>query len=196
MDDNWEILRSDKIGDQIRRELLHHLLFFNPEIATPMIEHEYGQLQNKYFVLKPYCGYRPEFYIKPVQSLEKNREKVKSVLLEYGLKYASQSVRNDKDVVLPTIEAHPDDLRYASETIRGDKDIVQIAITNNIDNLSFASIKVLMDCKYMLELITDNPRAYKYVARELTLDKKFVSSAIERNPEVRKYMRKGTCQIY
>ena len=61
MDDNWEILRSDKIGDQIRRELLHHLLFFNPEIATPMIEHEYGQLQNKYFVLKPYCGYRPEF---------------------------------------------------------------------------------------------------------------------------------------
>ena len=195
-DDNWEILRSDKIGDQIRRELLHHLLFFNPEIATPMIEHEYGQLQNEYFILKPYCGYRPEFYIKPVQSLEKNREKVKSVLLEYGLKYASQSVRNDKDVVLPTIEAHPDDLRYASETIRGDKDIVQIAITNNIDNLSFASIKVLRDRKYMLELITDNPRAYKYVAHELRLDKKFFSSAIERNPEVRKYMRKGTCQIY
>ena len=174
----WEMLRSDKIGNQTHRELLHHLLFFNPGIATPMIEHEYGQLQNKYFVLKPFCGYRPEFYIEPDQSLEKNREKVKSVLLKYGLKYASQSIRNDKDVVLPTIEAHPDDLRYVSDELRGDKDVVLAAVTKKGYQLCYAGPKLQDNEQIARAAVTECPESLKHASERIRGNKDIVQIAI------------------
>ena len=170
----WEMLRSDKIGNQTHRELLHHLLFFNPGIATPMIEHEYGQLRNKYFVLKPFCGYRPEFYIEPDQSLEKNREKVKSVLLKYGLKYASQSIRNDKDVVLPTIEAHPDDLRYVSDELRSDKDVVLAAVTKKGYQLCYAGPKLQDNKQIVRAAVTECSESLSHASERIRGNKDIV----------------------
>ena len=212
-----EILMSAEIDEVTRKELLHYLLLIIPEIATPIIEDVYSELHKKYFVLKPsHSGYL-EFFIEPDQLLTGDKEEVKRVLLEHGLKYASQSVRNDKDVVLPIIEVRRNDLQYASEELRndkdfvmaivarcpralsnirgklsGDKDVIQIAITKNIDYLFFVGSEVRKDREYMLDLIADNPRAYSYVHRTLTYDETFVSSAIKRNPEVREYMRKST----
>ena len=180
-EDNWEILRSDKIGDQTRREILHHLLFFSPRIATPMIEQEYGQLQNKYFVLKPFCGYRPEFYIEPDQSLEKNREKVKSVLLKYGLQYASQSIRNDKDVVLPTIKKHPDDLRYVSDELRSDKDVVLASVTKKGYQLSYAGPKLQDNEQIVRAAVTQCPESLRHASERLRGDKDIVQIAIAKN---------------
>ena len=78
-------------------------------------------MHKKYFVVKPSHSGNLEFSIKPDQLLTGDKEEVKRVLVEHGLKYASQSVRNDKDVVLPTIEARPKDLQYASEEMRNEK---------------------------------------------------------------------------
>ena len=186
-EDNWEILRSDKIGDQTRREILHHLLFFSPRIATPMIEHEYGQLQNKYFVLKPFCGYKPEFYIEPSQSLEQNREKVKSVLLKHGLKYASQSIRNDKDVVLPTIEAHPDDLRYVSDELRSDKDVVLASVTKKGYQLSYAGPKLQDNEQIVRVAVTQCPKSLRHASERLRGDKDIVQIAIAKNIDLLDY---------
>ena len=175
----WEMLGSDKIGDQTRRELLHHLLFINLGVATPMIEHEYGQLQNKYFVLKPFCGYRPEFSIEPSQSLEQNREKVKSVLLEHGLEYASQSVRNDKGVVLPAIEAHPDDLRYVSDKLKSDKDVVLTAVTQKGDRLSYAGPELQDNEQIVRAAVKANPMSLKHASERIRGDKDIIQIAID-----------------
>ena len=174
----WEMLKSDKITDQTRRELLHHLLFFNPGIATPMIEHEYGQLQNKYFVLKPFCSYRPEFYIEPGQSLEQNREKVKSILLKHGLQYASQSIRNDKDVVLPTIEARPCDLEYASAELKSDKDVVLTAVTKKGYLLCYVGPELQDNEQIVRAAVEENPASLEHASERIRGDKDIIQIAI------------------
>ena len=136
-----EMLMSEEICEETKHKLLHHLFIFKPGIATPIFEHMYRYLQNQYFVIKSFWSNRPKFLIEPGRALSEDKEEVKSVLLEHGLRYASQQVRNDKDVVLPTIEARPDDLLYASEELKNDKDVVLAAVKKQGYLLQYAGLK-------------------------------------------------------
>uniref|UniRef100_UPI002148EE26 DUF4116 domain-containing protein n=1 Tax=Endozoicomonas sp. SESOKO4 TaxID=2828745 RepID=UPI002148EE26 len=206
-----EMLMSDAISEDTRRELLHHFLLLNPKSATRLVEQVYG-LGNQCFVINPSYRYRLEFYAPPGPSFGDHKEKVMNALRKHGLEYASQRVRNDKDFVLHAISEHPLELqylseklrdnrdivvaavekypwalRYASERLRTDKDIIRMAIADSIDTLSFASEKVLSDREYMLDLIAKNARAFIYVASGLKDDTAFIEAAKQRNPEVLEY---------
>ncbi|WP_422451701.1 DUF4116 domain-containing protein [Endozoicomonas sp. ALC066] len=208
-----EILMSDEMSEDIRKELLHHFLLFDPKSATRLVEQLYD-LGDQYFVIKPSYGYRLEFYASPQALSGDHKEKVRNAVLKHGLEYASQRVRNDRDFVLPAISKHPkqlqylsvelrDDsdivmaaveknplaLNYASERLRNDKNIIRMAIAESTYPLSFASEKVLSDRECMLDLIAKNPQAFHYAAVKLKDDKKFINAAKQRNPELRKYLR-------
>ncbi|WOG25678.1 DUF4116 domain-containing protein [Endozoicomonas sp. 8E] len=208
-----EILMSDEMSADTRKELLHHFLLFDPKSATRLVEQLYD-LGDQYFVIKPSYGYRLEFYAPPDPLSGDHKEKVRNAVLTHGLEYASQQVRNDRDFVLPAISKHPKQLQYlsealrndsdvvmaaveknplalnyASERLRNDKNIIRMAIAESTYPLSFASEKVLSDRECMLDLIAKNPQAFHYAAVKLKDDKKFINAAKQRNPELRKYLR-------
>ncbi|USE35937.1 DUF4116 domain-containing protein [Endozoicomonas sp. SCSIO W0465] len=174
-----EMLMSDEIGENTRRELLHHLLFFSPGEATPMIEQVYEQLRNQYFVIKPSYSYTPEFYIQPGQSLKEHKEQIKNFLQKHGLKYASQSVRNDKDMVLPAIAAHPKDLEWVSEELRGDKDVVMAAVAQYGYELEHASPELQDDDEVVMAAIAQFSGALAFASERFRSNKKIVEMAID-----------------
>ncbi|WP_257292854.1 hypothetical protein, partial [Endozoicomonas sp. ONNA1] len=94
-DDFRKIFMNDEISDDTRREILPHLLLFDPERATRLYEDVYPHLRDKYFVINPSHNYELNFIIPPDEPLWDQEEKVKKALLEHGLKYASKRVRND-----------------------------------------------------------------------------------------------------
>ncbi|WP_422133461.1 PEP/pyruvate-binding domain-containing protein [Endozoicomonas sp. ALD040] len=208
-----EMLMSDEITEDIRRELLHHFLLLNPISATRLVERVYN-LENQCFVINPSFRHKLEFYAPPGPPLGDHKEKLRSALLKHGLDCASQRVRNDKDFVLPVMSEHPmelrylseklrDDreiviaavekypgaLRYASKRLRSDKSIIGLAIADGIYALTFASDTVLSDPEYMLELIAKNHEAFHYAASELKDNEAFINAAKQRSPELREYLR-------
>ncbi|WP_422137803.1 DUF4116 domain-containing protein [Endozoicomonas sp. ALC020] len=118
-----ETLMSDKIPGDTRRELLQHFLLLKPDDAAPLFEEVY-KLEDQYFVINPSCSCSVNFEVSPIQFLGVQRENMKNVLRRQGLKYASQRVRNDKDLVLATIAVHPYSLKYVSEELKCDKEVV------------------------------------------------------------------------
>ncbi|WP_422474909.1 PEP/pyruvate-binding domain-containing protein [Endozoicomonas sp. ALB032] len=208
-----EILMSDEMSEDTRRELLNHVLLLKPKIATRLIEQVYD-LGNQYFVISPSCNDKLEFDVSPGQPIGDHKEKIRNAVLKHGLEYASKQVRNDKNFVLPAISKDPaqlrklskklrDDsdvikaavaknpksLRFASQRLRGDKDIIRMITANSIRHLRVVSKEVLMDRQYMLELIEINPGAFSYAAPELKDDRDFINAAKQRNPKVHKFLR-------
>ncbi|USE35939.1 PEP/pyruvate-binding domain-containing protein [Endozoicomonas sp. SCSIO W0465] len=185
-----EILMSDEIDESTRNECLHYLLFLRPEIATPVIEHIYGHLKNKYFVLKPSYRYRLEFAIPPDQLLPENKEKITDFLQKHGLRYASQSVRNDKDMVLPAIAARPRELVFVSEELKRDKEVVMAAVTRYGEGLEYASPELQDDDEVVMAAIVEDSRALVYASERVRSNKKIVQMAMDDKIGIFKYASK------
>ncbi|WP_422412860.1 MULTISPECIES: PEP/pyruvate-binding domain-containing protein [unclassified Endozoicomonas] len=91
-----EVLMNDKIADDTRRKLFHHLLTYKPSIASQLTEDVYPHLRGKYFVVEPSQGYELRFAVSPDQPLwRQNREKVEKALLKHEIEHASQRVRKE-----------------------------------------------------------------------------------------------------
>lgn len=69
------------------------------------------------------------------------------LLKQYGraLQFASEKLRNDKDVVLEAVKQDGRALRFASENLRNDKDVVLEAIKQDEWALQFASEELRND---------------------------------------------------
>ena len=173
-----EVLMSDEIDENTRKELLHYLFFVSPAIVTPIVDVVYGDLQDQYFVFKPSPSCRPEFYIQPSQLPPANKEKVKRVLLDYGLKYASQRVRSDKEVVLPAIAARASDLKYVSEELKNDKDVVMTAVTQGGYLLEYASPKLQDDDEVVIAAVKQFPTTFMYASERIRGDKNIIKVLI------------------
>ena len=174
-----EMLMDDEMDQRARRELLHHLLTFDSYTATCLIEQEYN-LENKYFVLMPSYDYSLKFHIHPDEPLSDNdREYVKQILLQDGMQFASQSVRNDKNAVLPQIKKRGWDLMYVSEELKRDKEVVMAAVCQTGYALSFASPELQDDDEVVMAAIMNDPKALHNASERIRCDKKFIQVAIE-----------------
>ncbi|WP_422410383.1 MULTISPECIES: PEP/pyruvate-binding domain-containing protein [unclassified Endozoicomonas] len=151
-----DIFMTEEMSEDIRRELLHHFLLFEPKSATRLVEQVYD-LGNQYFVIKPSFSHELEFYAAPGQPLGDHKEKVRNALLKHGLEYASQAVWNDKDFVLPVISKYPMELRYLNEVLRNDRDIVIAAVAESPGVLCYAGEGLRSD-KEIIQLANGNCR--------------------------------------
>ncbi|WP_257292864.1 DUF4116 domain-containing protein, partial [Endozoicomonas sp. ONNA1] len=133
------VLMSDDIGENIRRELLHHILLSSHFNITPLVEDVYRYLRNEYFIINPAFAYKLRFHVPPGQSFPGHREEIKKHLLKHGLEYASQRVRDDKELVSAAVKLRPDDLKYASEELKNDRKIVMSVVTQSGIGLQYAS---------------------------------------------------------
>ncbi|WP_422133447.1 DUF4116 domain-containing protein [Endozoicomonas sp. ALD040] len=178
-----KVLMSDEIGDDSRRELLQHLLLIHPEHAVPLFAHVYPHLEGQYYVIKPSFNVRLEFDIPPGQPVPDDKEKVRNVLLLHGLKYASQRVRSDKEVVLPTIRVYPGDLKYVSTELKNDKEVVMAAVTQKARQLQYTSPELLDNKEVVMAAVSQNGRMLEYASATLRDDETVVMAAVETFPQ-------------
>ena len=174
-----EILTCEKIDPTTRREILHHLLLLNSNMAMPLLEQAYN-LQNKYFMLKPCHGYSLQFAVDPDQA-DHHKSKIKRVLLDHGMEFASQSLRNDKDAALPRLKKDGMDLKYVSELLKRDKEVVMAAVCQNGNSLRFASPEIQDDDEVVLAATREAPHALNYASERIKNDKNFVRQVCQFN---------------
>ncbi|WP_257280769.1 DUF4116 domain-containing protein [Endozoicomonas sp. ISHI1] len=178
-DELQKLLMSDEIAEDKRRELLQHFLLINTEIGNRLVVLLYPHLEGQFFVIKTPCSGRLEFDVPPVQTLGNDKEKFRNTLLKNGLEYASQRVLNDRDLILPAISKHPDELKYVSEELRDDREVVIASVAREGNQLQYASSKLKGDKKVVMAAVKNYPRALRYASEKNRGDKDIIQIATD-----------------
>ena len=94
-----------------------------------------------------------------------------------ALEYATDEMKNDKDVVLAAVQNYGRALEYASDELKNDKDVVMAAVRNDGAALGFASeeMKVDKDIRALLK----NPAAQEYYMELAEYEEKVYHSSGE-----------------
>ena len=96
-----------------------------------------------------------------------------------ALKFASEELRNDKEVVLKAVENDRWALEFASERLRNDKEVVLTAVENDGYALKFASEELKNDKEVVIKAVENYGFALEYASEELRNDKEVVIKAVE-----------------
>ncbi|WP_257292200.1 DUF4116 domain-containing protein, partial [Endozoicomonas sp. ONNA1] len=171
-----EMLMSEEMNESIRKELLHHFLLADPNYSIPPFEDFYLHLKGQYFIIKPSRDYTLTFDIPPAQSFSDIKEKVRKALVKDGLNYVSQQVRNDKELVLEAIAAHPIDLKYVGQELKGDKDVIIAAVTRRSRSMQDVSPEIPDYDEVVTAVIAKRPKALKYASERIRGDKNIIKS--------------------
>tara|TARA_B110000503_G_scaffold128250_1_gene198939 strand:- start:108 stop:1016 length:909 start_codon:yes stop_codon:yes gene_type:complete len=97
------------------------------------------------------------------------------------LKYASKSLKNDKDVVLAAVRKTGSALAYASKRLENDKEVVLAAVTNDGRALFHASGDMQKDKEVVLAAVTNNAGALNFASDDMQDDKEVVLAAVTKN---------------
>jgi hypothetical protein len=86
-------------------------------------------------------GYRISYFIYASTRLKNDKEFIKSVLASDTkvLKYASESVRDDRDVIQTAVSFHPSAFEHASERLKDDYELVSFVMRKDSNMLRYAS---------------------------------------------------------
>jgi vacuolar-type H+-ATPase subunit H len=79
--------------------------------------------------------------------LEMSDKEVLEAVKQHGhsLDYASEELKNDKEVVLEAVKQHGHSIYYASEELKNDKEVVLEAVKQNGSSLDYASEELKND---------------------------------------------------
>ncbi|WP_252176068.1 DUF4116 domain-containing protein [Endozoicomonas sp. 4G] len=179
------ILISDEINEDVRRQILHHYLLLDAHYPIRLFEYFYPHLSGQYFAIKPSRDYTLTFNVPPFQSLSDIKSsdvkrEVKKALVKDGLAYVSQRVRNDKELVLEAMAVQPSQLEYASEKLRGDKQVAMAVVTQRGHFLLDVSSELQDDDDVVKAAIANNQKALEYASERLRSDKTIINSVIAR----------------
>ena len=103
------------------------------------------------------------------------------------LKYASQELKADREIVLAAIKNHGCSLEYASEELKTDREVVLAAIKNNGESLKYASEELKTDRELVLAAVKNKGWSLVYASQELKADREIVLAAVKKYGESLKY---------
>lgn len=101
------------------------------------------------------------------------------------------ALREDKEITLKVVKKIGTFLEYASERLKNDREVVMTAITSEAEGLIspweilngkallFASDELRSDREFMIEVLQKNPNALEYATDELKNDKDIVTEVVE-----------------
>jgi hypothetical protein len=119
-------------------------------------------------------------YCKPLryasESLRDGKEIV-IIAVNYNgcsLKYASKSIRDDKEIVLAAVQKSGWAIKYASEPLRDNKDMNIAAVQSDGMTLEILSKKMRSDEEIIMAAIFQNPMAIIHVSKKLRDDEYFL----------------------
>ena len=105
----------------------------------------------------------------------------------WPLKYASDALKNDKEVVLAAVKQNGRALGYASNALKEDKDVVLEAVKQNGRALGYAHYDLKNDRGVVLAAVTQSGRALGYAHYDLKKDRGFVLAAVTQSGRALKY---------
>jgi hypothetical protein len=121
------------------------------------------------------------------QELQGDREVVLAAVSQYGkaLYYASEELKEDREVVIAAVTQNGSALQWASDKLKeqkkAHKKVVLAAVTQNGDSLRYATQELQGDREVVLKAVTQNCLALHYVSEELKEDREVVLSAVTQN---------------
>jgi hypothetical protein len=107
---------------------------------------------------------------------------VKQPRYNSNLKYANKKLKNNKQIVLESVQNNGRALKYASNALKDDRQIVLEAAKCDPRALVYASKRIKNDKKIMWEAIRQDGRAFEYASNQIKSDKKFVLEALKSYP--------------
>lgn len=131
------------------------------------------------FSLQSYRSTKVNVFLKK-QGLEKDKE---FFMLERNgclLEYASEELRDDKEVVLTAIHDCPYSFKYASKRLLGDREIVSVAIEKNnaVDVFRYVSEELQNDIGLALKIVSKYGWALQWMPLSLRSDRDVVLAAV------------------
>ena len=100
----------------------------------------------------------------------------------YGmaLAFASDEMKNDKEVVLKAISGYMYALEYASDALKDDKEVVIAALSRDGGNIKFVSSRLCADREIIQKAVEDcGGYALKFASEELKKDPELIKIARE-----------------
>ena len=108
-----------------------------------------------------------------------------------ALEYASKELKNDREIVLAAVKQDcwgpPFALQYASDELKNDREIVLAAVNQNGLALKYASNELKNDREIVLVSVTKDGWALAYASNELKNDLEIVLTALKQKGSILKY---------
>ena len=98
---------------------------------------------------------------------------------DQALRYASEELKNDREVVLQVVKQDGGALRYASEELKNDREVVLAAVKQNGWALMYASEELKNDREVVLDVVKRAGYVLKYASEELKKDREVVLAAVK-----------------
>lgn len=102
----------------------------------------------------------------------------------FALEYASEKLKDNDDVVKTALEYNGRTLKYASERIKSDKNMVLLAVSGGYDNgygLEYASEELKKDKDVVIAAVSSTGGVLEYASENLKRDKDVVKAAVCEN---------------
>ena len=112
------------------------------------------------------------------EELRNDKEVVLQAVKTYGraLEFASNELKNDRQIVLESVKNNGLSLKYASEQLKNDREIIMIAVDNNKEIAKYLNKEILLDHEFLLFLYKDNDVIKNYLLTE-QIEEAFVQYA-------------------
>lgn len=91
-----------------------------------------------------------------------------------ALKYASQKLRNNKNIVLTAVKQNGNALQYVYIELWYDVEVAFNAVSSCGLALKYASQKFKNNRRIVQKAVEENPNAIMYASKDLQLDKQFL----------------------
>ena len=98
-----------------------------------------------------------------------------------ALRFATEELRGDREVVMTAAAQEPIALFYATEELRGDREVVMTAVTSNGQALKYATEELRGDRGVVMAAVAKDGSALEYATQELRGDREVVMTAVARN---------------
>lgn len=105
----------------------------------------------------------------------------------FNFSFASDVIRNDKELVMNVVKKKGHLLQYASDVLKNDFDVVLSALSNNGETLQYASEEMRMNKEIVLAAVSKNGNAIKYASEALRNDTVVVLAAVSNDGDSLKY---------
>eukprot|EP00928_Gymnodinium_smaydae_P089061 TRINITY_DN73064_c0_g1_i1.p1 TRINITY_DN73064_c0_g1~~TRINITY_DN73064_c0_g1_i1.p1 ORF type:complete len:302 (+),score=56.70 TRINITY_DN73064_c0_g1_i1:85-990(+) len=106
---------------------------------------------------------------------------------KYALIYASEDLRNDKEILMNAAKHDGHVIMYTSDETRKDKELVLQAVRTNGQVLRYSDLKLRKDKEVALAAVSHTGRALRWVDEKLQADKEVVIAAVREDGRALKY---------
>jgi CxxC motif-containing protein len=105
----------------------------------------------------------------------------------YAIEYASEELRNNKEIMLRVVKQDGRLLKYASDELKNDKEVVSEALDTHCLALEYASEIIRNDKEVVLSTVSCVGAVLEYASDELKNNKEIVLAAVKNAPYSIKY---------